>query len=116
MALEFLEHTTIPTVRASSNDDLNGFYLIDVRRDDEFSGELGHIKGAVLATLGDDLQDHLKKLITDGKTNEKIIMICRSGARSSSATMLAQGLGFSKVYNLEGGMMGWNEQGLAVVR
>ena len=42
---------------------------------------------------------------------EKLIMICRSGARSAQACMFLQQQGFSNVYNLRGGMMGWMQSG-----
>ena len=38
---------------------------------------------------------------------EKLVMVCRSGARSAQACMFLQQQGFSNVYNLRGGMMGW---------
>lgn len=44
---------------------------------------------------------------------EKLIMICRSGARSAQACMFLQQQGFSNVYNLRGGMMGWVQSGFA---
>ncbi len=43
--------------------------------------------------------------------NEKLIVVCRSGARSAQACMFLQQQGFSNVYNLRGGMMGWMQSG-----
>ena len=42
---------------------------------------------------------------------EKLVMVCRSGARSAQACMYLQQQGFSNVYNLRGGMMGWVQSG-----
>ncbi len=42
---------------------------------------------------------------------EKLIMVCRSGARSAQACMFLQQQGFSNVYNLRGGMMAWVQNG-----
>ena len=42
---------------------------------------------------------------------EKLVMVCRSGARSAQACMFLQQQGFSNVYNLRGGMMGWMQSG-----
>ena len=42
---------------------------------------------------------------------EKLVMVCRSGARSAQACMFLQQQGFSNVYNLRGGMMGWVQSG-----
>lgn len=87
--------------------------LIDVRKDDEFNNELGHILGAELVTLGAELT----KYLNDHKNKEQeIIFICRSGKRSESATMEALQLGFSKVANMAGGMILWNEKKLPVVK
>ncbi|MCG9880521.1 MAG: rhodanese-like domain-containing protein [Bacteroidia bacterium] len=36
------------------------------------------------------------------------MVYCRSGARSSRAAEIMQANGFKKVYNLSGGIMGWN--------
>lgn len=78
--------------------------LIDVRLDEEYIGELGHIPGARLMTL-DTLEDHLNEIPKD----KTVVFICRSGARSARATALAQANGFKSVYNLKGGMILWNE-------
>lgn len=44
---------------------------------------------------------------------EKLVMVCRSGARSEQACLFLQQQGFSNVYNLRGGMMGWMQSGLS---
>ena len=80
--------------------------LIDVRRPDEFIGELSHIPGAKLITLGPQLEEFLKSHDKD----DEIVFVCRSGARSGQATMQSRTLGFSKSVNLNGGMILWNEK------
>lgn len=80
--------------------------LIDVRRPDEFDGELSHISGARLLTLGPDLDAFLN---THDK-NDEIVFICRSGARSGRATLQSRGLGFKNTVNLQGGMILWNQK------
>jgi rhodanese-related sulfurtransferase len=47
----------------------------------------------------------------DLSKDEKLVMVCRSGARSAQACMFLQQQGFSNVYNLRGGMMGWMQSG-----
>lgn len=96
----------IPVLKINHPDDLKGYTLIDVRRPDEFNGELGHIEGAILKTLGDELSHFLK---SESK-NKKILFICRSGNRSGQATLEAMSLGFTDVFNMEGGMIYWNEK------
>lgn len=79
--------------------------LIDVRRPDEFVGELSHIPGARLVTLGPALDDFLK-----GHDNEdEIVFVCRSGARSGQATRQSREMGFTRSVNLKGGMLLWNQ-------
>lgn len=45
---------------------------------------------------------------------EKLVMVCRSGARSAQACMFLQQQGYDKVYNLRGGMMAWAGSGLEI--
>lgn len=95
-------------------EDLNGhtdkITLIDVRRPEEFNGELSHIPGAKLITLGPDLDAFLN---THDKDDE-IVFICRSGARSGRATLQSRAMGFTNSVNLQGGMLLWNERKLPV--
>src|SRR5690554_1318503 len=97
----------VPTLQVNEPQELSDFDLIDVRTPDEFLGELGHITGTKLHTLGDELESYLKS----ADQNQKILFICRSGARSDNATLQAMSLGFKEVYNMEGGMILWNEKG-----
>lgn len=80
-------------------------HLIDVRRPDEFNGELGHITGSRLVTLGPELTAYLKQ----ANKNDKFVFICRSGARSGQATSDSLAQGFKHVANMVGGMLKWNE-------
>ncbi len=102
----------VPTLVLASMNDVTGYDLIDVRRDDEFTGELGHIKGATLKTLGPDLMTFLGK----ADKTKPILFICRSGARSANATMMAMDMGYKSVFNMQGGMIQWNEMGFSVQR
>lgn len=80
--------------------------LVDVRRPDEFDGELSHIPGAKLITLGPDLDAFLK----NHDRSDEIVFVCRSGARSGRATLQSRAMGFAKSVNLQGGMLLWNER------
>jgi hydroxyacylglutathione hydrolase len=90
-------------------------HMIDVRRPDEFVGELGHIPGAKLSTLETDLTNFLKSVPEDQKS-DSYVFVCRSGGRSSRAASMALSLGFKRVYNLTGGMIYWNELRLETER
>ena len=81
-------------------------HVVDVRNDEEYIGELGHIKGSELYPLDEfpDALEHLSK-------NSTIVFVCRSGARSGRATQIALENGFEQVYNMRGGMIAWNHLG-----
>jgi sulfur dioxygenase len=102
----------VPTMRIENPNQLSGLRLIDVRTPEEFTGELGHIKDSELVTLGPDLEQFLQKTDRD----KPILFICRSGARSGRATEFAIALGHKHAFNMEGGMMLWNQMGLEVQR
>ncbi|MEO1963155.1 MAG: methyl-accepting chemotaxis protein, partial [Cycloclasticus sp.] len=87
-------------------DDIAGMEVIDVRRPEEFNGELGHIKGAELLCLQDDLE----KKLTEKDRTKKYLFVCRSGGRSARASRIAMALQFERVYNLDGGMLAWCEK------
>jgi len=79
--------------------------VIDVRRTDEFDGDLGHLAGAELITLDDDFEARLNRK----NKNQTYLFVCRSGGRSARAARIALANGFKEVYNLEGGMLEWRK-------
>ncbi|PCH85000.1 MAG: MBL fold metallo-hydrolase [Piscirickettsiaceae bacterium] len=85
--------------------------IIDVREKSEYYGELGHLKGSRLIPLS-DIALSLDELEQD--RDKEIILVCRSGARSTTAAAILKGLGFEKVKNLKGGMLDWHKQGFPV--
>lgn len=104
--------SNVPTLKVADPLSLNKYELIDVRRQDEFIGELGHIEGAKLVTLGPDLEKYLQH----ENRGKKILFICRSGARSATATLQALALGFKDVFNMNGGMIYWNQQKFPITK
>ncbi len=96
----------VPTLNILSTEDLNQFDLIiDVRRPEEYTGELAHIKGSKLVTLGEELTKYLDTISKE----KKILFVCRSGMRSGTATKEALEKGFTSPVNMAGGMILWNE-------
>jgi rhodanese-related sulfurtransferase len=78
--------------------------VIDVRQIEEIAqGTVPKAEALPLHTLPARVQDLSK--------DEKLVVVCRSGARSAQACMFLQQQGFSNVYNLRGGMMGWVQSG-----
>jgi rhodanese-related sulfurtransferase len=80
--------------------------VIDVRQMEEIAmGTVPKAEALPLHTLPARVQDFSRE--------EKLVMVCRSGARSAQACMFLQQQGFSNVYNLRGGMIGWAQSGFA---
>jgi rhodanese-related sulfurtransferase len=81
--------------------------LVDVREPAEWA-ETGVPQGAVLIPLGDLESRAAAELATD----KPVYAICRSGNRSQTASDILVGLGFSEVYNVDGGVTAWQSAGL----
>lgn len=101
------EYIEAPTVTAEDLlSRLGGRTLVaDVRNRDEFLGKLGHIPGAHLIPLGEELTHFLQGY----ERSEEIVFVCRSGQRSGQAAIEAINLGYANVANLKGGMEKWQE-------
>ena len=87
--------------------------ILDVREQEEFRGELGHISGSMLIPLK-ELPARSKEI--DTYKDKDVIVVCRAGVRSTTAAAILTGLGFEHVSNLKGGMLDWDEQKLPVER
>lgn len=79
-------------------------YLVDVREDSEYSGNLGHAAHTRLVNLG-----NVPENIVSFPRDKTIVFLCRSGGRSAKASLFALQEGFTHVYNMQGGMLLWNE-------
>ncbi|SFV60163.1 Rhodanese-like domain protein [hydrothermal vent metagenome] len=77
----------------------NNVTLLDVRTIEEF--KQGHLRGAKLIPLS-VLEKNLDKLRAD--QNKKIIVYCRSGNRSVSASRILEKNGFTPL-NVKGGII-----------
>lgn len=97
----------VDDLRAGPNPPL----LLDVREPDEWIGELGHVRGAKLIPLV-ELPARAAEL--EAWKHEQVVVLCRSGVRSTTAAAILTGLGFEHVSNLKGGMVDWNDAGLPV--
>ncbi len=77
--------------------------LIDVRTGEEFNQ--GHLKGA----LNYDINSNgFETQISSLDKTKPVYVYCRSGARSSSAASFLERKGFTKVYNMGGGITKWS--------
>lgn len=85
--------------------------IIDVRTPMEYKE--GHIKNAKLIDIYDrDFASEIEKL----DRNKTYYVYCRSGNRSSSAAGFMVSKGFTKVYNLNGGIGAWLSNGKPLER
>ena len=90
--------------------ELNDAVLVDVRTEDEYNS--GYIENSLnIDYFSNDFSLNADKL--DKST--PIILYCRSGKRSSMSANKISKLGFKEIYNLQGGILEWIEEGNAVV-
>lgn len=93
-----------------------GVPVVDVRTPAEWR-RTGVIKGSHLLMFFDeqrraDPEEWLKQLRQVVDTNSEIVLICASGNRSRLAAELLSDNGlYQKIYNANGGMRGWLQQG-----
>ncbi len=85
--------------------------LLDVRTDNEFAQ--GHLRGAQqIDFYKNDFSNALEKLDKD----QPVFIYCRSGNRSGKAAQQMKAMGFSEVYNLEGGISAWSKRGKPIAK
>ncbi len=85
--------------------------VLDVRREDEFSGETGHLPRAILIPF-EDLERRVGEL--EPYKHRPLLVYCRSGRRSANASEFLSHQGFSPL-NLDGGILRWSERGFPVI-
>jgi len=78
------------------------FQLIDVREEMEY--DIANI-GGELIPMG-TVMDNLDKINRD----KKVVVHCKSGARSGTIVQMLTAQGFDNLYNLKGGILAWADQ------
>jgi len=87
------------------------FVIIDVRTPEEYDG--GHLENAVMIDFrADDFEDRISELDRD----KTYVIYCRTGVRSAGALDVMERLGFTEVYNILEGIVGWTDAGFPVVQ
>jgi thioredoxin len=82
--------------------------LLDVRTPEEFSKQ--HINKATnINWIGGDFEEK----VAEFDKSKPIYVYCLSGGRSSGAVSKLAEMGYTKIYELEGGIIKWNAAGLA---
>lgn len=87
--------------------------IIDVRTPGEF--EQGYIEGAHLADVTSaNFVESINAL--DIPKDNPVYVYCRSGSRSKKAMSMLESQGFTSIYELNSGIMGWQRAGKATVK
>lgn len=79
--------------------------FIDVRTVAEFNEN--YIESAQNIVYDDNFETKLYQLDKD----KPVIVYCRSGRRSAASAKILQQNGFTEIYNLDGGILKWMEEG-----
>jgi len=90
--------------------EMEGVQLIDVRTPEEFSE--GYIANAQNIDFYSDTFD--ADILKLDKT-KPVVLYCRSGGRSAKCSKKLIEAGFTKVYDLEGGITQWEHKGFKIV-
>ena len=112
MAPEATEQNSITEItpqEAFTELDEGGVKLIDTREPYEY--EESHIEGSELIPPG-VIADRIEAAVPD--KDQRVILQCRSGARSLAAAEVLAGMGYTNLANLSGGILEWEAQGLPV--
>jgi len=80
------------------------YIILDVRTLEEFNQ--GHLEGALHIPV-DELEGRLDELSEE----KPIIVHCKSGGRSKTASNLLIENGFTQVYDMSGGILEWEQEG-----
>ena len=75
--------------------------ILDVRTEDEYNS--GHIEGAILIP-DNEISDKAEEVLSDKAAT--ILVYCRSGRRSASASQTLNDLGYTSIYDF-GGIIDW---------
>ena len=88
--------------KAKAMMDSQDVIVLDVREQDEFAA--GHISGAILLPVGTITKETAAAVIP--KKDSVVLVYCRSGNRSKTASQVLADLGYRNVYEF-GGIKTW---------
>ncbi|MBI5406196.1 MAG: VTT domain-containing protein [Nitrospirae bacterium] len=85
--------------------------VLDVRSTAEFTGEIGHIPGALNIGM-EELPGRVSEL--EKYRNRQVAIVCHTDKRSAKAANILRDTGFSTVTVIRGGMKQWHRNGMPV--
>ncbi|WP_136413520.1 rhodanese-like domain-containing protein [Herbaspirillum sp. ST 5-3] len=85
--------------------------IVDVREPAEFGA--GHLRDAKNIPLK-ELSNRIGEL--DKFKSKSVIVVCQSGTRSAKAVAALKKAGFAEAFSLDGGVAGWQAQGLPIAK
>ena len=88
---------------------IEGILLVDVREKDEVNQlafDVPNISNIPLT----EFENRYKELPKD----KELIIVCRGGIRSLRAALFLMANGFTKILNMQNGIMGWSKDGFPV--
>lgn len=92
-------------------DNKEDFVFLDCRETSEW--DEAHVKEATLLPLS-EFETKYQNLLTD--KNKEVVIMCRSGRRSMNVCLFLNEQGYENLVNVEGGILGWIEEGFSIVQ
>src|SRR5262245_45275023 len=104
-AADAAKDSTISATELKDMLDKDDIFLVDVREPNEY--EIVSIPGATLIPKGEFLSGAALERLPHDK---KVVLHCKSGARSAEALAIVKNAGFSDAVHLGGGVLAWVNQ------
>ena len=82
--------------------------LVDVRTKDEFA--VSHLKDAQNICVTDN---DFKQKVAFLDRSKPVYVYCKKGGRSAQASKILKQMGFTKIFDLQGGITNWEQQQLS---
>jgi rhodanese-related sulfurtransferase len=105
-----IRETTVEKVKEKL-DRHEKFLLVDVREESEYAKD--HLPGAIHLGKG-IIERDIEERVPD--LNTELVLYCGGGFRSALAADNLQKMGYSNVISMDGGIRGWRESGLPLVK
>jgi rhodanese-related sulfurtransferase len=106
---EKAQYTDISVQQAKEMIDKGDVFTLDVRTQEEYNA--GHIRNSTLIPLQD-----LSKRLNEVPRDRDILVYCKTGGRSTAASEILVNNGFTRIYNMKGGITEWTKAGYEIVK